>query len=69
MKHYHNIAWYTYINDCFPGSTITFCSQFVFDSIVMFLVMYNAFCAVSFERSIKALQRRTLANLILYDGE
>ncbi|KAF8519184.1 hypothetical protein JB92DRAFT_2899812 [Gautieria morchelliformis] len=66
------------VNDCAQGayqskasllwSTINFCSQFVFDSIVMFLVIYNAFCAVSFERSIKALQRRTLANLILYDG-
>lgn len=57
------------LNECFPGDTVSFISQFVFDSIVMFLVVYNAFCAVSFERSLKALRRRTLANLILYDGK
>lgn len=34
----------------------------------MFLVLYNAFCALVFEKSIKALRRRTLANLILQDG-
>ncbi|KAF8584886.1 hypothetical protein K439DRAFT_1660541 [Ramaria rubella] len=66
------------LNDCADGaylskhsfmwSVINIISQFSFDSVVMFLVLYNAFCAVSFERSLKALQRRTLANLILYDG-
>ncbi|KAF8521885.1 hypothetical protein BU17DRAFT_64615 [Hysterangium stoloniferum] len=50
------------------GGIANFISQIGFDSIVMFLVVYNAFCAVAFERSIKALKRRSLANLILYDG-
>lgn len=43
-------------------------SEYAFDSVVMFLVLYNAFCALVFEKSIKALRRRTLANLILHDG-
>jgi len=47
------------------SNTIT---QVAFDSIVMSLVVYNAFCAVALEGSMKALKRRSIANLILWDG-
>ncbi|KIJ23885.1 hypothetical protein M422DRAFT_275453 [Sphaerobolus stellatus SS14] len=34
----------------------------------MLLVVYNAFCAVTLEGSMKALKRRSIANLIFWDG-